>query len=128
MARQPRRIRSTERWLSRTWSKPRRVQKHKHNSNLWLLNEFLGHISRAAQHLAGKSASHLPRFDDRHTIHQHAVHSLGELIRIIECGAIVDGRRIKDHRVGPHASLEYPAIGQTHALRRERGELADGIF
>ena len=64
----------------------------------------------------------------RDAIHQHIVHPFGKLIGIIERGAVAHGCGIEDHDVSPHALLENAAISQSHALSRQRGELADGIF
>lgn len=66
--------------------------------------------------------------DDGHAVHEHVVHSNRELVRIRERRLVGDLVGIEDNNVCPHALLEHTAIAQTHALRRQRGELADRIL
>ena len=74
------------------------------------------------------SAGHFAFFDHRHAVHQDIIHALGELVGLLEGGYVLDGGGVEDDDVGAHALLEHAAIGEAHALRRQRGEFADGIF
>ena len=85
-------------------------------------------VAGAAQHLPGKSFRHLSLIDHWHAVHQDVLHSFRKLIGIVEGRAVAHGGGIEDYDVGPHAGFEDSAIGQAHALRGQRGELADGIF
>ena len=45
-----------------------------------------------------------------------------------ESCAVADCVRIEHDDVGPQPCFQHAAIGETHALRRQRGEFADGVF
>ena len=83
---------------------------------------------RSQHHFARQRVGHLAFFDHRHAVHQHEAHPVGKLVRIVECGGIANRLRIEDHDIGPHALLQNTTIRQPHLLRRERAELADGVF
>ena len=63
-----------------------------------------------------------------HAVHQHPTHADGQFVRRAKGRAVRDGRRIEHHDVRPQAALQHAAIGEPHALRRQRGELADGLL
>src|SRR6266550_8220251 len=63
--------------------------------------------------------NHLP-------IHQNVLDADRSLMRLLERRAVDHGRRIEHCDVGEHPGLQEPAIGEAHALRRERRHLAHG--
>ena len=71
---------------------------------------------------------HLSVLDHRDSIHQHILHALGQLVRIVESRNIMHRLRIEHHHIGPHSLLQHAAIGKPHALSRQRRKLADRVF
>src|SRR5215469_3953994 len=85
-------------------------------------------VSGTSYDFAGKGSGHSAFCDDGNSVHEHVVHSLRELVRLLESSEVTNGCGIEDDDVGPHALFEDTAVNEAHALRGEGAELADRIF
>src|SRR5712664_58151 len=74
-----------------------------------------GHVTGAAKHLAGQRAGHLAMVDDRHTVYEYELHSLRQLIGILESGDVVNFRGIEDDDVCAHSRFQDTAVHEAHA-------------
>ena len=70
---------------------------------------------------------HLAIGDHRNPVHDDVVHALGELVGLFEGRGGDDLGGIEHDDVRVHAGLDHAALGQSHPLRGQRGELADCI-
>src|SRR5579862_4470151 len=66
--------------------------------------------------------------DDWLAVDQDVLHSLRQLIGLLESCNVTDRRGIEDHDVGPHAALEHSSINQAHTLGGQSAELADRLL
>src|SRR5262245_20052611 len=85
-------------------------------------------VSRSPQHLPRQPIRRLAVRDHRDTVHQHVLHSHGQLIGFFEGCGITNAVGIEHHDVRPHATLQYTAVGQTKFLGRQRAEFPDGFL
>jgi len=80
-------------------------------------------VSGASQDFAGEGPGHCAFCDDGSSVHKHVVHSLRELVRLLEGGEVANRCGIEDDDVGPHALfalllLEQPCEGSAPRLQR----------
>ena len=67
-------------------------------------------------------------FGSEHAVHIDLCDARAGLLRIAVIGIILQLFQIKQHQIGPHALLEYAAVGKADAGGRQRGHLLHGIF
>ena len=85
-------------------------------------------VAGAAKDFSGAGSRHFALVDHGNAVDQHIVHSLRKLIGIVEGGEIADRSGIENRDIRPHAHAQKAAALDAQALRRKRGEFADGVF
>src|ERR1051325_11904178 len=82
--------------------------------------------SGPAHHAARLGASMLAILQHLHAIHEYVLHASRILMRLLECGVVLNARGVEHHDVRIIAGLEQPTPAQLEILGRQCGETTNG--